>query len=156
MTGLFFQSYWSVVGHHVCDEVRKFFDSGSFPVEWNFTQLCLLPKKPNPNRMTDLRPISLCSVSYKIISKILCSRLKVWLPKIVSDAQGAFVSGRLISGNVLLAHEMVHALYALIRTAMKILWLSKLICLRRMIELNGIFWRSFLFDLVLLDDLSIG
>jgi len=84
MTGLFLQTYWSVIGQQVCEEVRNFFDSGSFPDEWNFTQICLLSKKPNPNRMTDLRPISLCSVSYKIISKILCSRLKVYLPDIVS------------------------------------------------------------------------
>lgn len=110
MTAYFFQSYWEVVGNKVTFEVQIFSDSGSFPPELNFTQLSILPKKPNPTNMMDLRPISLCSVMYKIISKLLCSRLKILLSNIVSDTQGAFVNGRLISDNILIAHEMIHAL----------------------------------------------
>ncbi|XP_033146231.1 uncharacterized protein LOC103863321 [Brassica rapa] len=110
MTGHFFQKFWPIIGPQITLEVKRFFVEGVIPQDWNFTQLCLLPKKPNPSLMTDLRPISLCAVSYKIVSSILCARLKGILPLLVSPTQGAFVAGMLISDNLLTAHEMVHGL----------------------------------------------
>jgi len=40
----------------------------------------------------------------------MCERLKKILPLIISDTQGAFVSGRVITDNIIIAHELIHAL----------------------------------------------
>ena len=102
--------FWHIVGPALTKEIHGFFVSSILPDGWNHTQLSLIPKVHKPVRMQDLRPISLCSVQYKIISKILCNRLKRFLPSLISETQGAFVAGRLISDNILIAHEMVHGL----------------------------------------------
>ncbi|KAG7556816.1 Zinc knuckle CX2CX4HX4C [Arabidopsis suecica] len=109
-TALFFQKYWSLVKTQVISEIQGFFKTGVLPEEWNHTHICLIPKIPNPTKMTEVRPISLCSVLYKIISKILSSRLKTQLPFIVSSTQSAYVEKRLVSDNILIAHEIMHSL----------------------------------------------
>lgn len=76
----------------------------------NHTHIVMIPKVRMPTRMGQLRPISLCNASYKIISKVLCNRLKKIMLKLVSECQTAFVQGRLITDNILIVHEIVHSM----------------------------------------------
>jgi len=72
------------------------------------TNIALIPKGNAQTSMRDWRPISLCNVFYKLISKVLANRLKVILSKCISDSQSAFVSGRSILYNDMAATEVIH------------------------------------------------
>ncbi|XP_048599931.1 uncharacterized protein LOC125595422 [Brassica napus] len=110
MTALFYQKFWDIVKEDLTLMVNKFLFDGTVTNGLNDTNICLIPKTPKPNDMAQFRPISLCNVSYKIISKVLCQRLKKVLPGLISETQSAFVAGRQISDNIMIAQEMFHAL----------------------------------------------
>jgi hypothetical protein len=108
MPALFYKKYWEVVGKDITKEVLHFLNGGDMPDGWNETCVVLIPKVDNPTSMKELRPISLCNVVYKPISKVLANGLKVILPHIIAPNQSAFIPGRLITDNILLAYECTH------------------------------------------------
>ncbi|XP_048623608.1 uncharacterized protein LOC125592465 [Brassica napus] len=110
MTALFYQKFWDIVKEDLTHMVNQFLFHGEVANGLNDTNICLIPKTTRPNVMSQFRPISLCNVSYKIISKVLCQRLRKVLPDRISETQSAFVAGRHISDNIMIAQEMFHAL----------------------------------------------
>ncbi|XP_061999168.1 uncharacterized protein LOC133716477 [Rosa rugosa] len=108
MPPLFFQHYWETIGLEVTEAVQNFVHSGQLLKQINFTHICLIPKVPHPEYVSELRPIALCNVIYKICSKVIANRLKVILPTLISPFQSAFVPGRLITDNILVANEVAH------------------------------------------------
>ena len=104
----FFTSTWSVIGPEISEAVLEFFKSGRLLKQWNTANLVLIPKKTNASLPTDFRPISCLNTVYKVISKLLASRLKEILPLMISKAQSAFLPGRLLAENVLLATDLVN------------------------------------------------
>lgn len=106
----FYQHFWPLVCNDVIGAVRCFVESDSNIQQLNCTHVTLIPKVKAHMHMSQLRPINLCNVLYKIGSKVLANRLKPLLHQFISPFQSAFVPERLISDNSLLAFEIAHFL----------------------------------------------
>jgi exonuclease III len=110
MSCFFFQKYWHILGDNITQAVLSFLSSGHLLKKINYTHIVLIPKIKNPQQVSDYRPISLCNVLYKIVSKVLANRLQQVLPSVISDSQSAFIPGRLITDNVAVAFELLHSM----------------------------------------------
>jgi exonuclease III len=106
----FYQRSWEIVRADVGKAVLDFLNHGTFDPHLNSTNIVLIPKTKNPTRVTDYRPISLCNVLYKIMAKVLANRMKKMMNYIISPNQSAFLPGRLITDNVIVAFEALHTM----------------------------------------------
>jgi hypothetical protein len=106
----FYQKSWNTVQQEVCQAVLGFLNHDVFEDDINVTHIALIPKIKSPTKVTDYRPISLCNVLYKLISKVLANRLKHVLSQVISPTQSAFIPGRLITDNILVAFEALHTM----------------------------------------------
>lgn len=110
MHALFFQKFWNIIIRDVVSFVQGWWRGNCDLEEVNRTCVVLIPKCNDPKNMGEFRPISLCNVLYKIISKTLANKLKPFLESIISISHSAFVPMRLITDNALVAFEIFHAM----------------------------------------------
>lgn len=80
MNPAFFQQFWPCLGRDVFDSCKDWLEQCKFPSNMSDTNVVLILKKDNADHTTDLRPIALCNVLYKILAKVLANILKVILP----------------------------------------------------------------------------
>ncbi|GJR65129.1 RNA-directed DNA polymerase, eukaryota [Tanacetum coccineum] len=103
----FFRKYWTVVGTDFCSAVLWFFDHGEFAIGCNSSFVALIPKILDPKRVCDYRPISLIGCLYKVVTKILASRLSTVISDLISDVQSAFLPNRQILDGPFIINEVL-------------------------------------------------
>ena len=105
---IFYQHYWNKIGGDVAKAMLTWLNLGIICPSFNHTYITLIPKVKCPKRVTEFRPIALCNIMYKLVSKVLANRLKKLLPDVISESQSAFLSDKSISDNILVAFESLH------------------------------------------------
>ncbi|XP_074277869.1 uncharacterized protein LOC141601480 [Silene latifolia] len=99
----FFKAGWDIMGDDIYEAIIDFFRGGQMLKQLNSTTLVLIPKIKNPTSVKEFRPLACCNTIHKVISKILCARIAVVLPKLINPAQAAFIKGHSIMGNILIS-----------------------------------------------------
>lgn len=107
---LFYQKHWEVVAKNVYELVFQVLEGKGLPEELNETHIVLLPKVDNPELPSQFRPIGLCNVAYKIVTKVIINRIKPLLPMLISNTQASFVPGRQITDNIVIVQEVIHTM----------------------------------------------
>jgi hypothetical protein len=105
-----FVYFFYLVGEDILAMVEESRILGAILGGLNATFLTLIPKANNPTSFDDFRPISLCNLAYKIISKVIANRLKPLLSKALSLEQMGFLKGRNIQDAIGTTHESLHSI----------------------------------------------
>lgn len=103
----FYKQFWELIKGEVCAYIQEFFVNARFPKAVTASFIALIPKTDHPQSLSEYRPISLIGSMYKIVAKLLASRLKGCLGKVISNCQSAFLPRRQILDGVVVVNEVV-------------------------------------------------
>jgi hypothetical protein len=105
----FYKKCWHIIKRDLLRMIQYVQKSTKLGGSTNSTFLALIPKDSNPSSFSRFRPISLCNVSYKLITKVIANRIKPLLHKLISPNQSGFVQKRQMIDNIILVQEAIHS-----------------------------------------------
>lgn len=74
----------------------------------NCSQIVLIPKNGSPTRIGEFRPIGLLNGIFKILYKVLASRLTPHMPSLEEEYQTTFKVRRSIMEGIAIVYEVIH------------------------------------------------
>lgn len=107
---IFFKSKWEVVGQDVFNFIAAVFRDPPLIGCVNHTLLTLIPKIDDPSTAADFRPIALCNIIYKVVTKVLTNHIRLVLSHIISGNQSSFIQGRNTNDNSIILQEAIHSM----------------------------------------------
>ena len=109
LQGIFYRQCWDWLHISLLEFMQMTFATRYIPKEVCEAYMCLIPKIPNPSIISQFRPISLCNVLYKLITKCITMRLQDSMPELIAPAQSSFIKGRSTQDNIILMQELLHS-----------------------------------------------
>lgn len=103
---LFIKEFWELLKGDIWRFLVEFHKHGVFPRGTNSSFISLITKCENPQNFGDFKPISLIGCPYKILAKMLANRLKRVFKRVIDERKIAFLGGRQLLHNVVVANEV--------------------------------------------------
>jgi len=104
---IFYKAAWGVVKPNLMKLMHDF-HSGQVDLQRiNRSHMVLLPKKPGTAEVSAFRPIALQNCCFKILSKVLTTRLQTQIPRLIDINQTGFIRGRSIADTFVYALELL-------------------------------------------------
>jgi len=104
----FYTFFWEDIKDLVYNSFIYAFSIGVMSIEQRRGVISLIPKKDKDSRLLkNWRPISLLNIDYKILTKVLATRLQEPLKEIISEDQTGYIKGRCIGENIRVIDDLL-------------------------------------------------
>ena len=107
LTVEFYEKFWTIVKNNFMNVICESYQKGVLSQTQRMAIITLLDKGKNRYLLKNWRPISLLNVDYKIITKVIATRLKKVLPKLIHINQVGYVTERKITDNIRILSDIM-------------------------------------------------
>ena len=101
LTKEFIEYFWTEIKEMIVESFNCAFTAGELSTSQKQAIITLIDKKGKDRlQIKNWRPLSMLSVDYKIVSKVIAKRIQNVLPKLIHVNQSGFIKNRFISDTI--------------------------------------------------------